>query len=147
MLPIVCLRASLDIFDEVDWKQLREKSILLTFTLECLLITKLPKRWGRIINGVIMKEEGGGRNSLEEVLNLTQNRCTQLSLCFDDRFNLETVFVCLEKRNCVCDKREPNILRVAPVALYVSFLNVFNFVEELKQILISLDNTMTINKL
>jgi kynureninase len=45
------------------------------------------------------------------------------------------VFESLEKQGVVCDWREPDIIRVAPVPLYNSFLEVWQFVTALEQAL------------
>ncbi len=41
----------------------------------------------------------------------------------------------LMKEEAICDFREPDILRVAPVPLYNSFLDVFRFVRILEEVL------------
>lgn len=42
--------------------------------------------------------------------------------------NVLPVFNELEKRGVVCDKREPNVLRIAPVPMYNSFADVRRWV-------------------
>ena len=42
------------------------------------------------------------------------------------------IFTYLMEHNVICDKREPDVIRVSPVPLYNTFLDVFRFVEILK---------------
>ena len=41
------------------------------------------------------------------------------------------MFAALEQRDVVCDWREPDIIRVAPVPLYNTFTEVWEFVDAL----------------
>lgn len=104
ILPLACLRASLDLFDEVGIEQLREKSVELTGFLETLLgeITDSPFEIVTPSNG---KERG-----------------CQLSLRFKQRG--KEVYHCLQGRGIRCDWREPNYIRLAPVPFYNTFQDV-----------------------
>ncbi|XP_078690397.1 kynureninase-like isoform X1 [Branchiostoma floridae x Branchiostoma belcheri] len=62
--------------------------------------------------------------------NPAQRGC-QLSLMFS--VPITRVFTELERRGVVCDKREPNVLRIAPTPLYNSFCDVHRFVSLLGQ--------------
>jgi kynureninase len=110
VLAMAALRASLEIFDEVGIAALREKSMSLTAYLEFLL-EQHPSRSFSIITPRDPAQRGA-----------------QLSL----RLHNKGRAVCdaLKERGVICDWREPDILRVAPVPLYNSFSDVYKFVEE-----------------
>ncbi len=108
ILPLAALRASLDIFDEVGMARLREKSDRLTGYLEFLLQEKLP--------------------DAVEILTPADpaQRGAQLSLRVQGG---EGIHARLVAEGVVCDWREPDVIRVAPVPLYNRFADVYRFVE------------------
>ena len=110
VLAMAALRASLEIFDEVGIGALRDKSMTLTAYLEFLL----EQRRSRSFSIITPRDPG--------------QRGAQLSL----RLHNKGRAVCdaLKERGVICDWREPDILRVAPVPLYNSFSDAYNFVEE-----------------
>ncbi|MGA8145102.1 MAG: kynureninase [Candidatus Acidiferrales bacterium] len=110
VLAMAALRASMEIFDEVGMNALREKSVTLTGYLEFLL-QQHPSRNYSIITP---------RDSAQ--------RGAQLSL----RLHHKSRAVCdaLKDEGVICDWREPDILRVAPVPLYNSFSDAYTFVEK-----------------
>ena len=110
VLAMAALRASLEIFDEVGISALREKSMSLTAYLEFLL-EQHPSRSFSIITPRDPAQRGA-----------------QLSLRLHDKGRV--VCDALKERGVICDWREPDILRVAPVPLYNSFSDAYNFVEE-----------------
>jgi len=112
ILSMAPLRASLEIFDEVSLKSLREKSIKLTGYLE-YLIDQLNSEQINIITPRNPDERG-----------------CQLSL--QTKGNGRQIFDDLVKDGVVCDWREPDVIRVAPVPLYNSFWDVYRFVQILK---------------
>jgi kynureninase len=111
VLAMAALRASLEIFDEVGMTALRQKSVTLTAYLEFLL-EQHPSRSFSIITPQDPQQRGA-----------------QLSL----RLHRKGRAVCeaLKEQGVICDWREPDILRVAPVPLYNSFTDVYAFVEKL----------------
>jgi len=115
ILPLAALRASMEIFDEVGMDRLRQKSELLTGYLEFLL-DQQPARGFSVITPRDPKQRGA-----------------QLSLHLPS--NGRTVFESLSSRGVMCDWREPDVIRVAPVPLYNSFLDVYNFATIFKEIL------------
>jgi kynureninase len=107
ILAMAPLRASLAIFDEVGMAALRDKSQALTGYLQDLL-DRLP----------------AGRFEVITPRDPAQRGC-QLSLLIHDR--PREVLRTLEEAGVVCDFREPNIIRVAPVPLYNTFEEVERF--------------------
>jgi kynureninase len=111
ILSLAALRASMEIFDEAGMERLRAKSERLTGYLEFLLKQDSSKRFE-----IITPRDPGQRGA-------------QLSL----RIPKDGKRVCdrLTKAGVICDWREPDIMRVAPVPLYNSFVNVYVFAEQL----------------
>lgn len=100
-------KASLDIFEAAGMEALREKSILLTGYLE----------W--ILRGV---NPSGARFKLLTPSD-PQARGCQLSLLTDE--NGRALFQYLSDHGVICDWREPNVIRFAPVPLYNSFEDIW----------------------
>lgn len=99
------VKASYDIFDEIGMEALREKSLRLTGYLEHLL-DEIDSATFEIITP---------RDSAQ--------RGCQLSLVI--REGAKGMLKSLQGRGVVCDFREPNILRMAPVPLYNTFHEVW----------------------
>lgn len=108
MTPI---KESLKIFNEVGMERLREKSKLLTSYLEFLL------------------------NSLESdriwLSPPFKIRGSQISVHV--REDGKELFEKITKEGVICDWREPDVIRVAPVPLYNSFTDIYNFYRILKR--------------
>jgi kynureninase len=114
----IALRASLDIFDEIsDLKQMFEKSRKLTLFLEQCLHELLPQK------------------SWELLTPPYPARGCQLSIVFLNGRNIDEIFEKMSKLGFICDKREPNILRVAPAPLFNTFRDVLLFAAGLKRVL------------
>lgn len=112
--PLAGLRASLELFSEAGMSRLRQRSIKLTGYLEFLLQEKLKER----VEIITPREP--------------QRRGCQLSLRITS--GARQLSQKLIENKVVCDFREPDVLRVAPVPLYNSFQDVFMFVEVLRRI-------------
>jgi kynureninase len=112
ILSMAALRASMEIFDEAGMERLRAKSELLTGYLEFLL-----------------GQDHSGKFSIITPRN-PAHRGAQLSL----RLARGGRAICdtLAAQGVICDWREPDIMRVAPVPLYNSFSDVFTFVEKFR---------------
>jgi kynureninase len=112
IFQMAALRASMEIFDEATMAGMRKKSEALTGYLESLL-DQLPKGFFEVLTP---------RNPSE--------RGCQLSLKFGKRAQeLKELFT---RAGLICDFREPDIIRAAPVPLYNRFHDVYRFVEVLK---------------
>ncbi len=107
-------KAGLDIFDEVGMDALRQKSERLTAYLEFLL-NHLNERSRRF--EIITPANPAERGCQLSLLALQEGKA---------------LYDYLTENDVVCDWREPNVIRVAPVPLYNSFEDVWRFVEVLK---------------
>jgi kynureninase len=109
ILQLAALRASLDIFDEAGIKNLRKKSELLTGYLEYLI-----------------NEKNNGTIEIITPKEISQRGC-QLSL--RTKQNGKAIHNRLIESGVECDWREPDVIRAAPVPLYNTFLDLWNFTE------------------
>lgn len=114
ILQLAALRASLQIFDEAGISALREKSCRLTGYMEFLIERRLKE------NVAIITPRG------------PQQRGCQLSLVLKQKG--KRVYKQLTENGFICDWREPDVIRVAPVPLYNTFQEVFAFVEMLNKL-------------
>ena len=113
IFPMAIHKASLDIFDEVGMKALREKSDELTGFLEFLINENMQER-GEVSFKIITPSD-------------PKHRGAQLSILALE--NGKALFQKLTDNGVIADWREPNVIRVAPVPLYNTFEDVYRFVE------------------
>eukprot|EP00127_Corallochytrium_limacisporum_P002153 Clim_evm47s108 gene=Clim_evmTU47s108 len=112
----VGLTASLQIFNEVGMSKIRTKSMLLTAYLEMLLEECIGEEHYDIITPQDPEQRG-----------------SQLSIVF--KTDVKAAHKAISDRGIVCDFRAPSVIRIAPVALYNSFEDVWYFVNELQHAL------------
>lgn len=115
IFQMAALRASLDIFAEAGMESLGEKSRKLTGYMEFLL-SEIKDQRISVITPSNPKDRG-----------------CQLSIRVKN--SDRGLFEALMKRGVIADWREPDVIRVAPVPLYNSFMDVYKFVEVLKDCL------------
>lgn len=115
ILSLAAIMASLDLFDEVGMVELNKKTLLLTGYLEYLL-ENIDTNRIRIITPKDVNQRG-----------------CQLSIQVKNAD--KSLFDEITEKGVIADWREPDVIRVAPVPLYNSFEDVFNFVEILKNCL------------
>ncbi|MDE1460859.1 kynureninase [Spartinivicinus poritis] len=127
ILSLAAIRASLDTFTMAGGiKPLREKSIKLTGYLAFLLASELADA----ISIITPKHP--------------IRRGCQLSLkCHVKQLTGKQLLEQLEAKGVTTDWREPDVIRVAPVPLYNSFADVYQFVQILKAIVQGSTNTHT----
>ena len=112
ILSLAAVRASLSLFDEVGMENLIDKSKKLTSYLVFLMENLSSNRIS-----IITPKERGCQISIR-VLNGNKQ-------LFDE----------ITTRGVIADWREPDVIRVAPVPLYNSYMDVFNFYKILEDIL------------
>lgn len=112
ILPLAALRASMEIFTKAEMDRLRRKSVLLTGYLE-YLIQQVNSPQIRIITPSDPQQRG-----------------CQLSIQ-TSKYGRQ-LYEKITSAGVVCDWREPDVIRVAPVPLYNTYEDVYNFVEILK---------------
>jgi kynureninase len=108
ILPLAALRASMELFHEVGMESLRKKSVALTGYLEFLL----DQQHSSAFSIITLREPA--RRGAQLSIRIQRNG---RSIC--DRLTEEGI---------LCDWREPDILRVAPIPLYNTFTDVHRFV-------------------
>lgn len=115
ILSMAAIRASLTLFDEAGFENIRAKSVKLTGYLEFLLDEIQDERIEVITP----------RNPAE--------RGCQLSIRVKNADkSMHTKF---SQAGIICDWREPDVIRIAPAPIYNSFEDVFRFSERLREIL------------
>jgi kynureninase len=102
-------KASLDIFHTVGMAALRTKSLQLTGYL-LFLLEQLQER-GKSFTIITPKA--------------AESRGAQVSMLTDERGR--GLYDFLSKNGVICDWREPNVIRIAPVPLYNSYEDVYRF--------------------
>lgn len=115
IFQLASLRASLEIFHEAEMENLVGKSKKLTNYLEFLLNEIKDER----IEIITPNDE-------------SQRGC-QLSIRVKNAD--KSLFKAISEKGVIADWREPDVIRVAPVPLYNSFSDCWNFVEILRQCL------------
>lgn len=115
ILALAPLRASLDLFDEAGMEMLRVKSLRLTGYLAKLL-EPFRARGVEVISPSRPEERG-----------------CQLSLRFASR--AKEILKELHQAGVVCDFREPDVIRAAPVPLYNTFHDVWRLATTLERLL------------
>ena len=118
ILPMAAHKASLDIFEEAGFENLRKKSEQLTAYME-FLIESFNQEQSKIKINIITPK------------NKSERGC-QLSLVFDKEG--KKYHEALTQKGVVADWREPNVIRIAPVPLYNSFMDCYRFYEVLKEV-------------
>jgi kynureninase len=113
ILAMACLRSSMAIFSDAGMPAIIKKSKKLTGYLEYLI------------------------GSLEDKIKIitpkdSKQRGAQLSIVV--KKNAKEVFDSLNSNHIICDWREPDVIRVAPVPLYNSFVDAYRFYEIVKDL-------------
>ncbi|KAG9254790.1 putative kynureninase [Emericellopsis atlantica] len=126
-IDLASLSGALSVFNKTCMRDLRSKALVLTAYAEYLLDQ--------------MTAEFGGSTPAFRVLTPRDplQRGTQLSVMLASEQLHDAVSAALEANGVMCDKRKPNVIRVAPVPLYSRFEDVWRFMEILKGALAKLN--------
>jgi kynureninase len=114
---MVCLKASLALFEEAGFGRIQAKSRELTAFLA----------------GLLEPLEGDGFRVITP--QEPERRGAQLSLLFMDPEQGRTMQRRLQEEGVVTDYREPGVVRVAPAPLYNSFEDVYRFYAIFRELL------------
>ena len=109
ILSLAAVKASLDMFERVGMNALREKSVRLTGYLQFLL-------------DVLQSDAFSVMTPRQ-----SEQRGCQVSIMIGQNGRL--AFEALMQEGIICDWREPDCIRIAPVPLYNRFADVHRFVE------------------
>ncbi len=115
ILSMAPIEGSLRMFGEAGIENIREKSLKLTAYLMYLIDTKL-KKFGFTYGNPTEDQRRGGHVALEHEEAIRINKA-------------------MKDRKIIPDFRYPNVIRLAPVAFYVSFEDVYRMVEIIKDIM------------
>lgn len=125
VLTMAAHKASVDIFDEVGMDKLLRKQKLLSgfleFVIDDINEKHLDKSKGKWLNNITPRD-------------WSQRGC-QVSVIAEG-FG-RPLFDVLLNEGVISDWREPNVIRIAPVPLYNSFIDIYKFGEILKKAIIS----------
>ena len=118
VLAMAVYKVSLDLFDEIGMEKLRSKSEMLTAYQE-FVINEVSKSMGEVGFEIITPKKADERGCQLSILAHGFGR---------------PLFDKLTAAGVIADWREPNVIRIAPVPLYNSFLDCFRFGQTLENI-------------
>ena len=117
-IDLASLSGALSVFNKTSMHDLRSKALVITAYAEYLLDQILVDAGDSTLFNIITPRDPAQRG-------------TQLSLLLRVGL-LEQVSKALEENGVMCDKRKPDVLRVAPVPLYCRFEEVWRFMQILR---------------
>lgn len=123
-LDLAALTGALSIFQKTSMREIRSKALVLTAYAEHLLDQMAEQA---------SKASGGGELPIRIITPRDPaQRGTQLSVLLANEELHDSVSAALEANGVMCDKRKPNVIRVAPVPLYSRFEDVWKFMQILR---------------
>ncbi|KAH7037070.1 pyridoxal phosphate-dependent transferase [Microdochium trichocladiopsis] len=121
-IDMAALSGALSVFEKTDMKTLRDKAVLITAYAEYLL------------DDMVASEKRDTPSFRIITPHDPRERGTQLSVLLREGL-LDRVQANLEEAGIVCDKRKPDVIRVAPVSMYTRYVDVWRFMETLRKTL------------
>ncbi|KAG6038294.1 Kynureninase 1 [Claviceps citrina] len=137
-LDLAALSGALSVFNKTTMRDIRSKSLVMTAYAEFLLDQMLLEQEADEAEADQKEEEQQQQQQQEETPLFTiltprdpSQRGAQLSVLLRDGL-LEKVTAALEAHGAICDKRKPNVIRVAPAPLYTRFEDVWAYMQVLR---------------
>lgn len=119
-LDLAALSGALDMFNEAGFQNLRTKSLVLTAYAEHML------------SRILEDENNTAQPAFGIITPLNPaERGAQLSVLLKEGL-LDEVLAAFEAAAIICDKRKPDVIRVAPVPMYNTFVDVWRFMDVLR---------------
>lgn len=122
-LDLAALSGAFSMFEKAGFQNLRNKSLVLTCYAEYML------------NQILADEKKqGAEKPVFTILtpSNTAERGAQLSVLLREGL-LDDLLVAFEENSIICDKRKPDVIRVAPVPMYNTFEDVWRFMGVLRK--------------
>ncbi|KAH0495130.1 hypothetical protein TgHK011_008697 [Trichoderma gracile] len=116
-LDLAAVSAALSVFNKTSMRELRSKALVLTAYAEHLLDQINAEADAPFFTIITPRDPA--------------RRGTQLSILLREGL-LDGIAQALERNGVMCDKRKPDVLRVAPVPLYSRFEDVWRFMQILR---------------
>ena len=110
VLAVAAMKATLDMFATISMEDYYQRVNHMSSYFRHLLINLISKDEMRIMSPENAKERG-----------------CQLSLYFLNPGRMEQIFQFLTKNGVICDRRKPDVIRVAAAPLYNTYLDIWNF--------------------
>jgi kynureninase len=138
-LDLASLSAALSVFNMTTMRDLRSKALVITAYAEFLLDQMNAEEDKAAAAGAAGASSSQPSSSQAPTFRIITprdpaQRGTQLSVLLREGL-LDRVSAALERNGAMCDKRKPNVIRVAPVPLYSRFEDVWNFMQILRSAL------------
>ena len=118
-IDLASLTGALSVFGKTSMRDLRSKALVLTAYAEHLMDEIQASAGGKPLFRIITPRDPAQRG-------------TQLSVLLASQELHDAVSAALEENGVMCDKRKPNVIRVAPVPLYTRFEDVWRFMQILR---------------
>lgn len=136
-IDLASLSGALSVFDKTDIATLRTKSLVLTAYAEKLLNDILRDAAQQAIN-----DEDNHKDDAKPPFRIITpsnpaERGAQLSILMRDDDFLDRWTRAMKQADLVMDQRKPNVIRIAAVPLYNTFVEVYHVVELLRTVLFS----------
>lgn len=118
VVDLASLSGALSVFNKTSMRDLRSKALVITAYAEHLL-DQMQSESDKQLFSIITPRDPAQRG-------------TQLSVLLGDGL-LEPVAAALQANGVICDKRKPDVIRVAPVPMYSRFEDVWKFMQILRE--------------